>query len=196
MSVEKIKTYTQQFSNMAHAAQRQYIQSVKQLHPDHFNQVSVLDVGSCDINGNNREFFSLTEYIGVDVHPGHNVDVVSPIHKWETEKTFDVVISTECLEHDMHYADSLSAMISHLKPGGLFVMTCATTGRPEHGTLRTTKKDSMTTLLEDAEWANYYKNLTEQDIREALDIESIFSSYEFSIEHGHKDLYLWGIKND
>jgi len=179
---------------MAHAAQRQYIQSVKNLHPSLFNDASVLDVGSCDINGNNREFFSLLEYTGVDVYPGPNVDVVSPIHEWEEEKTFDVVISTECLEHDMHYSKSLSAMISRLNPGGLFIMTCATTGRAEHGTLRTSKKDSMTTRLDDVEWGNYYKNLTENDIRECLDIESLFSSYNFSVHLGHKDLYFWGIK--
>lgn len=179
---------------MAHAAQRQYLESVKKLHPTLFNNVSVLDVGSCDINGNNRGFFTLTDYTGVDVYPGPNVDVVSPIHEWEEEKLFDVVISTECLEHDMHYSKSLLAMVSRLKPGGLFVMTCATTGRAEHGTLRTSKQDSMTTKLADVEWGNYYKNLTEEHIREVLDIESIFSSYQFSVHNGHKDLYFWGVK--
>ena len=179
---------------MAHAAQRHYLASVKRLHPTHFQKVSVLDIGSCDINGNNREFFDLSGYTGVDVAEGPNVDVVSPIHLWESDEMFDVVISTECLEHDMHYPSSLAAMMDRLKPGGLFIMTCATTGRPEHGTLRTSKKDSMTTRLEDADWANYYKNLTEQDVRDVLDVDTVFSSYNFSVHQGHKDLYLWGVK--
>lgn len=179
---------------MAHASQRNYLASVKRLHPKHFKQVSVLDVGSCDINGNNREFFELTDYIGVDVTEGLNVDIACPVHLWESDRVFDVVISTECLEHDMHYPASLVAMIKRLRSGGLFIMTCATTGRPEHGTLRTSKSDSMTTKLNDVEWVNYYKNLTEQDIRDVLDMDAIFSEYEFSVDRNHKDLYLWGLK--
>jgi hypothetical protein len=39
---------------------------------------SVLDVGSGDINGNNFGYFQDCYYIGCDVVPGPNVDVVSP----------------------------------------------------------------------------------------------------------------------
>ena len=179
---------------MAHQAQKDYIEKVKTLLPDYFDNVSVLDVGSCDINGNNKSWFNLSGYIGIDVHPGRNVDVVSPVHLYETQDTFDVVISTECLEHDMHYEESVKKMVELTKPGGLFVFTCATTGRAEHGTLRTSRSDSLTVKL-GGEWANYYKNLTETDIREILDFDSVFSKYEFSIDEGHHDLYFWGIKN-
>ena len=38
----------------------------------------VLDIGSLDVNGNNRcHFIEPREYVGVDVGPGANVDVVS-----------------------------------------------------------------------------------------------------------------------
>ena len=46
-------------------------------------------------------------------------------------------------------------------------------------------------------WDNeYYKNLTEKDIRECINIENIFSEFEFSINHNHYDLYFWGIKKN
>ena len=80
-----------------------------------------------------------------------------------------------------------------LKPGGIFVFTCATTGRPEHGTVRTTPHLSPKT---DGEWAHYYKNLTQDDIRNAIDVDSIFSDYEFEGSHigSMHDLYFYGIK--
>ena len=41
---------------------------------------------------------------------------------------------------------------------------------------------------------DYYKNITEDDVREAIDVDDIFSSYEFEVEENHCDLYFWGIK--
>jgi hypothetical protein len=43
-------------------------------------------------------------------------------------------------------------------------------------------------------WANYYKNLTEDDIRAVIDINNTFSSYGFEYEPVSCDLYFWGIK--
>ena len=44
-------------------------------------------------------------------------------------------------------------------------------------------------------WDNdYYKNLTEKDIRDCADFDEAFSDYEFSIDSNHHDLYFWGIK--
>jgi hypothetical protein len=43
---------------MAHQAQQDFCNSVRQLFPDHFRGKTVLDVGSLDINGNNRYLFT------------------------------------------------------------------------------------------------------------------------------------------
>jgi hypothetical protein len=52
----------------------------------------------------------------------------------------------------------------------------------------------MPNVLRD-NWDNdYYKNLTEIDIRKCIDIDNIFSEYEFEVEYNHCDLYFWGIK--
>jgi hypothetical protein len=87
---------------MAHQAQIDYINSVKDNHPKFFKNKSVLDVGSMDINGNNTIHFTDCDYLGLDIGEGKNVDIVCPIHKFVSLYKFDVVISTEMLEHDKY----------------------------------------------------------------------------------------------
>jgi hypothetical protein len=82
----------------------------------------------------------------------------------------------------------------------MFIFTCATTGRPVHG-IKSLEEESkikkwitMPNVSID-NWDNdYYKNLTEEDIRECVDIDSIFKDYEFEVEINHCDLFFWGIK--
>jgi len=177
---------------MAHKAQFEYCKSVVENNKDLFIGKKVLDCGSLDINGNNRHMFTECEYIGIDVGEGKNVDIVSTIHEYAgADGEFDVIVSTECAEHDMHWELSLKNIIRMLKSGGIFVFTCATTGRAEHGTMTTRKEDAP--LLQ-GEWSNYYRNLTEEDIRSVINIEEIFDKFEFSVHNGHHDLQFWGIK--
>lgn len=178
---------------MAHYEQRVFLKKVKEIHPKHFIEKKVLDVGSLDINGNNKFLFSNCEYIGIDVARGLNVDVVTTAHEYEAEdESFDTIISSECFEHDMHYPKSFKNIFRMLKKGGLFLFTCATTGRPEHGTRRSKPYDAP--LIQGiGEWQDYYKNLDENDIREVLDMDE-FEDFYFEIGHATKDLYFWGIK--
>jgi SAM-dependent methyltransferase len=180
---------------MAHFEQRQFCEQVKEIYPEYFKEVRVLDIGSLDINGSNRDLFDTgAKYVGIDVADGKNVDIVCPAHRFEIKnEQFDTIISTECFEHDMFYEESLQNICHKLlRSGGLFLFTCATTGRPEHGTRRTSPQDAP--LLE-GEWSDYYKNLTEKDIREAVDIDEVFSQYFFFQRKDFpQDLYFWGIK--
>ena len=49
--------------------------------------------------------------------------------------------------------------------------------------------------VERENWDNdYYKNVTEDHIRETIDVDKIFSSYKFDVEENHCDLFFWGIK--
>lgn len=177
---------------MAHPEQRQFMMSVKERFPEKFVYCRVLDIGSLDINGNNRYLFTNYRYTGVDIGEGKNVDVVSRGHEFTDDEGFDIVISAECFEHDEFWKLTIKNAIKLLKPNGLFLFSCATTGRPEHGTKRTTPQDSpFTSLIEN----DYYMNLTEQDIREEIDIENHFSKHEFiAREIWPQDLYFWGIK--
>jgi len=181
---------------VAHIEQQDFCNSVKDKYPSYFKNVFVLDIGSLDINGNNKVIFDDAHYLGLDVALGRNVDIVSKGHELSLpDETFDTIISTECFEHDQYYSKTIKNIYRMLKPGGLFVFTCATTGRPEHGTRRTTPEDAP--LLQGFnEWSDYYKNLTEEDIREVfVDIEEKFESFEFSIHERTCDLYFWGIKS-
>jgi hypothetical protein len=133
---------------MAHKEQHDFLISMQRKHPNYFTQSIVIDFGSLDINGNNRKYFGMPLYVGVDIAPGKNVDVVSKCHEFTIDKVPsrpDVVLSTEMLEHDMYWKLSLKNMLDILQPGGLLIITCATTGRAEHGTARTDKYSSPLT---------------------------------------------------
>lgn len=177
---------------MAHKEQQIFCKNIKDKYPDFFSNKKVLDIGSLDINGSNKSYFSNCDYLGIDVGEGRNVDLVCRGHELEVpDETYDVIISTECFEHDMYYIKTIRNAGRMLKSGGLFVFTCATTGRPEHGTRRTSPSDAP---LLSGEWSDYYKNLTEKDIREAIDIDLNFSEYKFDVNEKSHDLYFYGIK--
>jgi hypothetical protein len=178
---------------MAHTQQQDFFKNLKNKFPERFKNCSVLDIGSLDINGNNRFLFEEYEYIGVDVGDGPNVDVVSKGHEYHSDKKFDIVISSECFEHDMFYPETIRNCVELTKSNGMFTFTCASTGRAEHGTRRMGPQDAP--LLQDYDsWGDYYKNLTEDDIRSVIDVDSIFSDYYFEYNAGSYDLYFWGIK--
>ena len=176
---------------MAHREQSDYIASVKQQHPSFFNGGRVLEIGSLNINGTVRQFFSAEEYVGVDVGKGAGVDVVISGHKYDDNQFFDCAISCECFEHNPYWLETFENMVRLTKAGGLVVFTCATTGRPEHGTERTTPQDSPLTI---AKGWSYYRNLTQDDFEKAFNFDSIFKEKCFSLNSKSCDLYFWGLK--
>jgi len=173
---------------MAHQEQRNFIEKIKSLHLNFFKTKSVLEIGSLNINGTIRDFFTNCNYVGVDVGEGKDVDVVCPGQDYDApDKFFDVVCSTECFEHNPHWLETFNNMIRMCKDGGLIFFTCATTGRPEHGTTRTTPQNSPFT----SEW-NYYKNLEESDFTSVINFDSIFDNYIFETNPNTCDLYFCG----
>ena len=175
---------------MSHPAQNEYIKYVKDKFPDHLNKKQVLEVGSLNINGTVRDFFSECHYVGLDVAEGKDVDVVCEGQNFDApSESFDVSISCECFEHNPEWVATFRNMYRITRTGGLVIMTCATTGRPEHGTTKTTPQDSPLTV--GLGW-NYYMNLTEKDFRDNFDIDSMFKEYEFLSQN--TDLYFYGVK--
>tara|TARA_R110001592_G_scaffold26674_9_gene99597 strand:+ start:1543 stop:2136 length:594 start_codon:yes stop_codon:yes gene_type:complete len=196
---------------MAHKEQRDYLDKIKKQFPDAFTNCKVLDIGSFDVNGNEKPWFDHCDFIGLDLLPGPGVDVACPANEYDMpNETFDTVISCECWEHNPFYKESILNSIRMLKSGGYFIWTCATTGRPVHGTAsqdiidkskgKTSQGNEITEWktmpnVERGDWDNeYYKNLTEEDIRDFCDIDNIFTSYQFEVEKNHCDLMFWGIK--
>jgi autotransporter strand-loop-strand O-heptosyltransferase len=179
---------------MAHKEQMDFCERIKQRFPDYFRNKKVLDIGSLDINGSNRYLFENCYYIGIDVAPGKNVDTVCVGHLYDKpDNFFDVIISTEAFEHDIHYEKTITNAMRMLKPGGLFLFTCAAPGRAEHGTRRTSPGMAPLLIEQSEEWSDYYKNLTDIDIRKIPNFENTFHNNSF--EYRGNDLYFYGIKN-
>ena len=183
-----------------HLEARHFTEWVKQVLPDAFHNVRALDVGGGDINGCNKPLFSWDEGAAEtfecnDIGPAPNATVISATKDLTfADGSFDTIISTECFEHDAQYAESLRKISAMLAPGGILVFTCASTGRPEHGTRRTTPKDSWGTRGQQAEFQDYYKNLTLADVAEVLPLDNIFATWSAYYHAGHKDLFFVGIK--
>lgn len=171
-----------------HGEQQSFFQSIRSGMPEFFYRPKVYDFGSLDINGNNRQLFREADYIGIDILEGPNVDVVGHAHEVDLPGLADVCISGEMLEHDVHWAESIKAMARWCRPGGLVLFSCAARGRPEHGTRRTTPKDSPGTL-------DYYRNLMQHDVEGAVPLADLFSAWEFEYNPWPGDLYFWGIRH-
>jgi SAM-dependent methyltransferase len=89
----------------------------------HFNRV--LEVGSKDINGNIRELFTDSEYIGIDMEEGNNVDLVLNGHNLVEhfgELSFDLVVCLDTLEHDDGFWLTVQQMKKVLKNYGYLVI--------------------------------------------------------------------------
>lgn len=160
--------------------------------PNNFNGAQVLEVGSLDINGSVRRFFTDCNYVGIDVGPGSGVDLVCQGQDFSgPSDSFDTVISCECLEHNPFWLETFHNMVRVCKPGGLVLMTCASVGRGEHGTARTAPDHSPLTVMQG--W-NYYKNLSERDLRSKLPLEHWFTDFASWTNWREFDLYFAGIK--
>jgi len=178
-----------------HDQAKAFTQFVAATLPDSFSGKTVLDVGSGDINGNNRFLFKDCDYTGNDVYIAPNATIVCKTGALPMgENTFDTIVSTECFEHDPEYAESFRKIVYMLKPGGLFLFTCASTGRHEHGTRRTSPGDSYGTIGNVSGWTDYYKNLTIDDLDTAVGLDATFSSYASYYNTSPCDLYFWGVK--
>jgi SAM-dependent methyltransferase len=165
-----------------HTEQREYIETVKSIFPDHFVYANVLDIGSLDVNGTNKYLFVKCNYTGVDIEEGKNVDIACPVHLAELPSGYyDTVVSTECFEHDQWFHKTIETIVRVLKKNGLFAMTCAGPARPEHGTQRTDTGSSPFTT-------DYYQNRTKED----FNIEGM-KGYCTEARNG-QDIYYCGVK--
>ena len=177
---------------MSHPQQMDFVHKLKLRYPTSFFQAKVLEIGSLNINGTIRMFFTECDYLGIDVGEGPGVDLVSEGQSLNhSDNTYDTSASCECFEHNPYWIETFNNMHRMTKPNGLVFMSCATTGRPEHGTTRTSPRDSPLTIGKGWE---YYKNLTEQDFETNFDLKNMFSSYKLEVGSPHCDLYFYGIK--
>lgn len=92
----------------------------------------VIEVGSYVENGTIRPYIETlhpASYVGVDIIPGESVDIVCSVENLLEKfgrNSFDVVISTEMIEHVRNWRNAISNIKNICKPGGIILMTTRT----------------------------------------------------------------------
>ncbi len=177
---------------MSHKQQKEFISIVKKIFPDFFQDKTILEIGSLNINDSIRQFFSNNcNFTGVDLEKGKDVDIAIPGQLIDLpSQSFDITISCECFEHNPFWLETFINMLRLTKPGGLVIITCACYGRPEHGTSLSSPGASPFTVNQKSD---YYCNLSSYDFSKRLDLSNWFSTYQFYYNHISKDIYFIGI---
>ncbi len=84
----------------------------------------VLEIGGYNENGTVRDFFT-GPYLCTDMREGPGIDLILDAHDMSCfpDERFDVVISTEMLEHDSAFWLTVAEVARVLIPGGTFIVT-------------------------------------------------------------------------
>lgn len=179
---------------MSHPEQLKFVSQVREEFSEFFDGKKIIEMGSWDVNGTVRQHFDNCDYTGVDVAEGQGVDLVCPGQLVEEpSNSYDVAISCECFEHNPFWLETFINMTRMVKPGGLCIFTCASTGRREHGTRRMAISNSLSAKV--GWFADYYRNLNEADFRKAINLDFHFSHHFFHENIYSRDLYFCGVKN-
>jgi predicted methyltransferase len=97
--------------------------------------ISVIEIGSRNINGSVRVLFPNAHWTGLDLHAGPAVDVVCDAMLYEPSEQVALVVCCEVFEHTTNWREIIARVFDWLQPGGIFLMTCAGTGRMPHSAI-------------------------------------------------------------
>jgi SAM-dependent methyltransferase len=99
----------------------------------------VLEVGALVVNGSVRpavEVLGPASYVGVDLAAGPGVDRICAAERLVAEfgpASFDVVVSTEMIEHVVDWREVIHNLKRVVTPGGVIMVTTRSPGFPFHG---------------------------------------------------------------
>lgn len=122
-------------------------------------EVRVLDVGSYSVNGNYKSLFARTKakYVGLDLIPGPNVDlVVKDPYDWKEieDESFDFIISGNAFEHIEYPWLTIEQIYKKLKPEG-FICILAPFAHVEHKYPTDCYRYLSDGFIALAKWANF-----------------------------------------
>jgi SAM-dependent methyltransferase len=98
---------------------------------DAFEEARILEVGAGDVNGTLRGCAPQdSSYTGIDLAAGPGVDVVlSDPYAYPFEPgTYDIIVSSSCLEHDQMFWLSFAEMCRVLRAGGFIYLNVPSNG--------------------------------------------------------------------
>lgn len=118
-----------------HASSYEHVEDLTQRYLTKGSSLKIVDIGSYDVNGSYRPLFEDDGwiYIGVDLTPGPNVNVVlrSPYRLPFPTQSIDLLVSGQAFEHIEFFWLTWLEMTRVLKPGGLIFLIAPSRG-PEH----------------------------------------------------------------
>ena len=109
-----------------------------QLRAEDIRGKKVLEIGSRDVNGSLRrmiEKFEPASYTGIDIEAGPGVDEICSVFEIVDrygKNSFDLVVSTEMLEHIRDWRAAVSQFKQVLKPHGVLFITTRSYGFAYH----------------------------------------------------------------
>lgn len=163
-----------------HVEAREFVTRVAYEHGP-WNEARVIECGSLNVNGSVRDLFAGSLYTGVDIVAGRDVEVLCNFANYrlpDLATRADLVICCEVLEHTPEHVEIIATARDCLKPGGLFLVTCATEGRAPHG--------AQTNLPLEAE---FYENVGANELANAI-ADGGFSILKLEVHADRGDLYL------
>lgn len=118
-----------------HISSYEHMQRLSSKYLDPSSKLSIVDIGSYDVNGSYRTIFNSPawKYLGVDLAAGPGVDVVltSPYRLPIASSSSDLVLSGQAFEHIEYFWQTWLEMLRIAKPGALLFLIAPSRG-PEH----------------------------------------------------------------
>jgi SAM-dependent methyltransferase len=137
--------------------------------------LDVVEIGSYNVNGSIRSLcLGARSYLGVDTRAGPDVDLVCNGEALPETLRADLVICCEVLEHTPAAPAICAEAYRVLRPGGRFLVTCATDPRAPHG------------VMGGAVGREFYRNVPPAMLREWL---APFAEVIFDVAFDRGDLY-------
>lgn len=146
--------------------------------------VRVLELGAKNVNGSARPLFRDASYYGLDRVPGPGVDIVQDAATYDGAGLFDVVVTTETLEHAPDPWAVIASAGRALRHGGMLLITAAADPRQPH------RCDGREGDLA----GEYYANIDPPTLRRHL-LDSGWTpvAVHYDIQHG--DVYVLAVKS-